>query len=202
MKVAELLSNIQSLTNYIVADGVLIDYINALEAKMFTETIYELRVKWIDVKKDDKNIFLGAFKFEIDSLEIYDKIDGNRINTYSFVDSDDRDIYPDSDDVVDEYAIKNKWGKCAIKLIYRYVPKAKSLDSCHEDSLDIMRYGRQWIELYEHYLKNKIYFSVEEYTQANNETIYFNEALASFRKYYLDHYHNRTVKKVEGVWRS
>lgn len=202
MKVAELLSNIQSLTNYIVADGVLIDYINALEAKMFTETIYELRVKWIDVKKDDKNIFLGAFKFEIDSLEIYDKIDGNRINTYSFVDSDDRDIYSDSDDVVDEYAIKNKWGKCAIKLIYRYVPKAKSLDSCHEDSLDIMRYGRQWIELYEHYLKNKIYFSVEEYTQANNETIYFNEALASFRKYYLDHYHNRTVKKVEGVWRS
>lgn len=202
MKVAELLSNIQSLTNYIVADGVLIDYINALEAKMFTETIYELRVKWIDVKKDDKNIFLGAFKFEIDSLEIYDKIDGNRINTYSFVDSDDRDIYSDSDDVVDEYAIKNKWGKCAIKLIYRYVPKAKSLDSCHEDSLDIMRYGRQWIELYEHYLKNKIYFSGEEYTQANNETIYFNEALASFRKYYLDHYHNRTVKKVEGVWRS
>lgn len=202
MKVAELLSNIQSLTNYIVADGVLIDYINALEAKMFTETIYELRVKWIDVKKDDKNIFLGAFKFEIDSLEIYDNIDGNRINTYSFVDSDDRDIYSDSDVVVDEYAIKNKWGKCAIKLIYRYVPKAKSLDSCHEDSLDIMRYGRQWIELYEHYLKNKIYFSVEEYTQANNETIYFNEALASFRKYYLDHYHNRTVKKVEGVWRS
>lgn len=202
MKVAELLSNIQSLTNYIVADGVLIDYINALEAKMFTETIYELRVKWIDVKKDDKNIFLGAFKFEIDSLEIYDKIDGNRINTYSFVDSDDRDIYSDSDDVVDEYAIKNKWGKCAIKLIYRYVPKAKSLNSCHEDSLDIMRYGRQWIELYEHYLKNKIYFSVEEYTQANNETIYFNEALASFRKYYLDHYHNRTVKKVEGVWGS
>lgn len=202
MKVAELLSNIQSLTNYIVADGVLIDYINALEAKMFTETIYELRVKWIDVKKDDKNIFLGAFKFEIDSLEIYDKIDGNRINTYSFVDSDDRDIYSDSDDVDDEYAIKNKWGKCAIKLIYRYVPKAKSLDSCHEDSLDIMRYGRQWIELYEHYLKNKIYFSVEEYTQANNETIYFNEALASFRKYYLDHYHNRTVKKVEGVWGS
>lgn len=202
MKVAELLSNIQSLTNYIVADGALIDYINALEAKMFTETIYELRVKWIDVKKDDKNIFLGAFKFEIDSLEIYDKIDGNRINTYSFVDSDDRDIYSDSDDVDDEYAIKNKWGKCAIKLIYRYVPKAKSLDSCHEDSLDIMRYGRQWIELYEHYLKNKIYFSVEEYTQANNETIYFNEALASFRKYYLDHYHNRTVKKVEGVWRS
>ena len=104
--------------------------------------------------------------------------------------------------MVDEYAIKNKWGKCAIKLIYRYVPKAKSLNSCHEDSLDIMRYGRQWIELYEHYLKNKIYFSVEEYTQANNETIYFNEALASFRKYYLDHYHNRTVKKVEGVWGS
>lgn len=202
MKVAELLSNIQSLTNYIVADGVLIDYINALEAKMFTETICEFRVKWIDVKKDDKNIFLGAFKFEIDSLEIYDKIDGNRINTYSFIDSDDRDIYSDSDVVVDEYAIKNKWGKCAIKLIYRYVPKAKSLNSCNEDSLDIMRYGRQWIELYEHYLKNKIYFSVEEYTQANNETIYFNEALASFRKYYLDHYHNRTVKKVEGVWGS
>lgn len=201
MKVSEMLANIQELTNTSITDGVLITWINALEQEYFKEIIEEYRTKWIEVKAGDKDIVLDVFKYEIKNLSIYDKVEGSSIATYDFIDSSlNLDIFSDTDNQGEGYAIKNKWGKCAVKVVYRYVPQLKTLDTADTDDLEILRYGSQWINLYEYHLKHKIFENEEEYNQANNMAIFYNDKKSDFLMYVAKHRYNRQVKEVESRW--
>lgn len=199
MRVAELISNVKELTNQMVSDGVLLDYVNQIESEIFTDTIEEYRTKWIECKKGE-DIILPSFKFEIQELEIFKNKEGRSLDIVKWVDGD-YDIFSDTDNQSNGYAIKNKWGKCWAKIIYRYVPERKKLENIHSDTLDILRYGDRFYGIYEHHLKHKLFLAVEEYQQANNEAVMFNDELSKLKKYALDHRYNKVIKKVEGKWR-
>lgn len=202
MKVANLINNVSALTNNLVTDGVLIDYINVLEDMVFREIIKEYRVGWLDVSGEDDLIHFPFNRFEIKSAVIYNKDRKNRIEELNWIDDNlNLDIFSDVDQVGSKYSIKNKWGDCAIKVVYRYTPKEKALENTGIDDLDITRYGLTWYSIYEHYLKAMSFFSVEEYGQYNNETVLYNEDLTRLKKYIYDNYYNPTIKEVEGRWK-
>lgn len=199
MKVAELISNVKEVTNSTVSDGVLLDYINQIESEIFTDVIEEYRRTWVECK-EGKDIVLPSFKYEIQEIEVYRDKDGDSIDIIDWIDGD-YDIFSDTDNQSDGYTISNKWGNCFIKLIYRYVPKRKKLKDIDTDTLDILRYGDRFYGIYEHHLKHKLYMAVEEYQQANNEAVLYNDEIAKLKKYALDNHYNKIIKKVEGKWR-
>lgn len=202
MKVANLINNVSALTNNLVTDGVLIDYINVLEDMVFREIIKEYREAWLDVSGEDEIIHFPFNRFEIKSAIIYKKDKNNRIEELNWIDDNlNLDIFSDVDQVGSKYSIKNKWGDCSIKVVYRYTPKEKTLENMGVDDLDITRYGLTWYSVYEHYLKAMAFFSVEEYGQYNNETVLYNEDLTRLKKYIYDNYYNPTIKEVEGRWK-
>lgn len=201
MKVANLINNINALTNNIVSDGVLIDYINVLEDMIFREVIREFRIKWIDVKGED-NIVFPFSKFQIKNATIYSDDKSKRIQDINFIDDNlNIDIYSDVEQEDEGFSIANKWGDCSVKVVYRYTPKLKTMERAEEDDLDITRYGLTWYSIYEHYLKAMSFFAVEEYSQYNNETILYNEDVTRLKKYIFDNYHNETIKRVESRWK-
>lgn len=202
MKVANLINNVSALTNNLVTDGVLIDYINVLEDMVFREIIKEFRSTWLDISGEDEIIHFPFNRFEIKSAVIYKKDKNNRIEEINWIDDNlNLDIFSDVDQVGSKYSIKNKWGDCAIKVVYRYTPKEKTLENMGIDDLDITRYGLTWYSIYEHYLKAMAFFSVEEYGQYNNETVLYNEDLTRLKKYIYDNYYNPTIREVEGRWK-
>ena len=79
MKVANLINNVSALTNNLVTDGVLIDYINVLEDMVFREIIKEFRSTWLDISGEDEVIHFPFNRFEIKSAVIYNKERNNRI---------------------------------------------------------------------------------------------------------------------------
>lgn len=202
MKVANLINNVSALTNNLVTDGVLIDYINVLEDMVFREIIKEFRETWLDVNGEDELIHFPLNRFEIRSAVIYNKERNNRIDEIKWLDDNvNLEIFSDVEQVGSKYSLKNKWGNCAIKLIYRYIPREKTLENAEKDKLDITRYGLTWYSIYEHYLKAMAFFSVEEYGQYNNETVLYNEDLTRLKKYIFDNYYNPTISEVEGRWK-
>lgn len=202
MKVANLINNVSALTNNLVTDGVLIDYINVLEDMVFREIIKEFRETWLDVNGEDELIHFPLNRFEIRSAVIYNKERNNRIDEIKWLDDNvNLEIFSDVEQEGSKYSLKNKWGNCAIKLIYRYIPREKTLENAEKDELDITRYGLTWYSIYEHYLKAMAFFSVEEYGQYNNETVLYNEDLTRLKKYIYDNYYNPTISEVEGRWK-
>lgn len=202
MKVANLINNVSALTNNLVTDGVLIDYINVLEDMVFREIIKEFRETWLDVNGEDDLIHFPLNRFEIRSAVIYNKERNNRIDEIKWLDDNvNLEIFSDVEQEGSKYSLKNKWGDCAIKLIYRYIPREKTLENAEKDELDITRYGLTWYSIYEHYLKAMAFFSVEEYGQYNNETVLYNEDLTRLKKYIFDNYYNPTISEVEGRWK-
>lgn len=202
MKVANLINNVSALTNNLVTDGVLIDYINVLEDMVFREIIKEFRETWLDVNGEDELIHFPLNRFEIRSAVIYNKERNNRIDEIKWLDDNvNLEIFSDVEQEGSKYSLKNKWGDCAIKLIYRYIPREKTLENAEKDELDITRYGLTWYSIYEHYLKAMAFFSVEEYGQYNNETVLYNEDLTRLKKYIFDNYYNPTISEVEGRWK-
>lgn len=202
MKVANLINNVSALTNNLVTDGVLIDYINVLEDMVFREIIKEFRETWLDVNGEDDLIHFPLNRFEIRSAVIYNKERNNRIDEIKWLDDNvNLEIFSDVEQEGSKYSLKNKWGNCAIKLIYRYIPREKTLENAEKDELDITRYGLTWYSIYEHYLKAMAFFSVEEYGQYNNETVLYNEDLTRLKKYIFDNYYNSTITEVEGRWK-
>lgn len=202
MKVANLINNVSALTNNLVTDGVLIDYINVLEDMVFREIIKEFRETWLDVSGEDDLIHFPFNRFEIKSAVIYNKERDNRIDEIKWLDDNiNLEIFSDVEQTGSKYSIKNKWGDCAIKVVYRYTPEEKTLENMGIDDLDIIRYGLTWYSIYEHYLKAMAFFSVEEYGQYNNETVLYNEDLTRLKKYIYDNYYNPTISEVEGRWK-
>lgn len=202
MKVANLINNVSALTNNLVTDGVLIDYINVLEDMVFREIIKEFRETWLDVNGEDELIHFPLNRFEIRSAVIYNKERNDRIDEIKWLDDNvNLEIFSDVEQEGSKYSLKNKWGNCAIKLIYRYIPREKTLENAEKDELDITRYGLTWYSIYEHYLKAMAFFSVEEYGQYNNETVLYNEDLTRLKKYIFDNYYNPTISEVEGRWK-
>lgn len=202
MKVIELINNVKELTNSTISDGILVDYISSLESQIFSEVVEEFREDWINVDEDTDIIDLKQFKYEIISLNVFDEINGQNKGKLDLFDNENNlELFTNVGGISESYQIKNKWGKCSLKIVYRYIPNQKKLDTIDTDILEIMRYGNQWLELYEHFLKHRLYLAVEEYNQANNETVLFNEVLLRFTKYVLDHRYNRGVKVVESRWK-
>lgn len=200
MKIKELLANVSDFTGISLTTGIMLSFINSLESDFFNNIIEEYRKTRIEFSDKDKFIKFNIQRDNIRELIVYNE-NNNSVFTLEKV-KDNINIYTE-DDIPNDcmYAIKNEYGNGYVEIIYRYVPTLKTVDNINNQILDITRYGEQWSELYLFHLIHKAYYSTEDYAQANNNAIMFNDVKSKFMTYYYkSSYYNEAVKKVESRW--
>lgn len=200
MKIKELLANVSDFTGISLSTGIMLSFINSLESDFFNNIIEEYRKTRIEFSDKDKFIKFNIQRDNIRELIVYNE-NNNSVFTLEKV-KDNINIYTE-DDIPNDcmYAIKNEYGNGYVEIMYRYVPTLKTVDNINNQILDITRYGEQWSELYLFHLIHKAYYSTEDYAQANNNAIMFNDVKSKFMTYYYkSSYYNEAVKKVESRW--
>lgn len=200
MKIKELLANVSDFTGISLSTGIMLSFINSLESDFFNNIIEEYRKTKIEFSDKDKFIKFNIQRDNIREMIVYDE-NNNSVFTLEKV-KDNINIYTE-DDIPNDcmYAIKNEYGNGYVEIMYRYVPTLKTVDNINNQILDITRYGEQWSELYLFHLIHKAYYSTEDYAQANNNAIMFNDVKSKFMTYYYkSSYYNEAVKKVESRW--
>ena len=200
MKIKELLANVSDFTGISLSTGIMLSFINSLESDFFNNIIEEYRKTRIEFSDKDKFIKFNIQRDNIRELIVYNE-NNNSVFTLEKI-KDNINIYTE-DDIPNDcmYAIKNEYGNGYVEIMYRYVPTLKTVDNINNQILDITRYGEQWSELYLFHLIHKAYYSTEDYAQANNNAIMFNDVKSKFMTYYYkSSYYNEAVKKVESRW--
>lgn len=200
MKIKELLANVSDFTGISLSTGIMLSFINSLESDFFNNIIEEYRKTRVEFSDKDKFIKFNIQRDNIREMIVYDE-NNNSVFTLEKV-KDNINIYTE-DDIPNDcmYAIKNEYGNGYVEIMYRYVPTLKTVDNINNQILDITRYGEQWSELYLFHLIHKAYYSTEDYAQANNNAIMFNDVKSKFMTYYYkSSYYNEAVKKVESRW--
>lgn len=200
MKIKELLANVSDFTGISLSTGIMLSFINSLESDFFNNIIEEYRKTRVEFSDKDKFIKFNIQRDNIKEMIVYDE-NNNSVFTLEKI-KDNINIYTE-DDIPNDcmYAIKNEYGNGYVEIIYRYVPTLKTVDNINNQILDITRYGEQWSELYLFHLIHKAYYSTEDYAQANNNAIMFNDVKSKFMTYYYkSSYYNEAVKKVESRW--
>lgn len=200
MKIKELLANVSDFTGISLSTGIMLSFINSLESDFFNNIIEEYRKTRVEFSDKDKFIKFNIQRDNIKEMIVYDE-NNNSVFTLEKI-KDNINIYTEYDIPNDcMYAIKNEYGNGYVEIMYRYVPTLKTVDNINNQILDITRYGEQWSELYLFHLIHKAYYSTEDYAQANNNAIMFNDVKSKFMTYYYkSSYYNEAVKKVESRW--
>ena len=200
MNIKELSANVSDFTGISLSTGIMLSFINSLESDFFNNIIEEYRKTRVEFSDKDKFIKFNIQRDNIKEMIVYDE-NNNSVFTLEKI-KDNINIYTE-DDIPNDcmYAIKNEYGNGYVEIMYRYVPTLKTVDNINNQILDITRYGEQWSELYLFHLIHKAYYSTEDYAQANNNAIMFNDVKSKFMTYYYkSSYYNEAVKKVESRW--
>lgn len=179
MKVAELLTQVRAKYHNAYTDTDLIDWINDLEREIYTNHIKEINEDSINLVLDQANYPMTGYEFE-DILNV--KVNGQEYKKRDVVNYIDTvESYYKNQGELYLYPVPDAAAVDGLKVLYLGQPTTKTDALKATQDLEL---ADRFANIYRYYLFAQICLHNKEFTESNNWTELYNNALGKFLMWY------------------